>query len=396
MYSMAMMNYAGNAPHKVLLVAGTRPEAIKLAPLVVAMRSAPQTWLPSFCVSGQHKEMIDHVLGCFDLVPDHRLDVMSANQSLAAVTARLLEGLTDFIAKAQPNIIISQGDTTTAFAASLAGFYSRTPVGHVEAGLRTGDLMSPFPEEGNRILIDHIATLLFAPTERNRERLVAEGIDSKRIFVTGNTGIDALLVARDRVPKPIPTAWSSYWAGADAKLRGDDQIVLVTLHRRESFGETLIGILTTIRRVAEAHQETMFIYPVHLNPNVNMPAHSILGGLPNVLLIPPVPYLAFVFLMDRADLILTDSGGIQEEAPSLGTKVIVLRDVSERQEAVESGAIRLGGTEPNKLYEIITETLKRDGKSSTKRTMVNPFGDGTACRRILEVTEQQMKQWQKL
>lgn len=362
---------------RVLSFFGTRPEAIKMAPVVLAMQREPSRFEPIVCVTGQHREMLDQVLQTFEIVPDHDLAVMVPNQTLAGLTAKVLEQADRVLLEVQPNIVLVQGDTTTAFAASLAAFYRNVPVGHVEAGLRTGDLRDPFPEEANRVLIDHLAQYCFAPTTMNRDALLAEHVNEKRIFVTGNTGIDALLITRGKVENRRPEEWRNDWGAAlPAIAAGGSRIVLITMHRRESFGDKLRGIFESISAVASAHRQVEFIYPVHLNPNVAEPARAILGGHPNIHLIKPLAYEPFVYLMNRAALILTDSGGIQEEAPSLGKPVIVVRDRTERQEALRAGTVKLGGTNPAKLVRMMNEALNADTNPATGE---NPYGDGHAA-----------------
>ncbi len=370
---------------KVLCAFGTRPEAIKMAPLVLGMRRANERFTPIVCVTGQHREMLDQVLETFQIKPDHDLAVMKANQTLSGITARILEGVDTVIAKEKPDLVMVQGDTTTAFVAALAAFYRGVPVAHVEAGLRTGDFENPFPEELNRALIDRFATFCFAPTRLNQRTLLAEGIPARRIFVTGNTGIDALMLIRSRVRKQGAEKWNALWQGASAAVSDRSRkLVLITAHRRESFGARMRAIFSAIRNLAHRHPDWQFVYPVHLNPNVQKAALAVLGGLRNVHLIEPLPYEPFVFLMDRASVILTDSGGIQEEAPSLGKPVVVMRETTERQEAVDAGTVVLAGNDGRRLGEIVGPMLDSSMLRQKFALRKNPFGDGQSASRILD------------
>ena len=353
-----------------------------MAPVIRAMQQEPGRYEPVVCVTGQHREMLHPVLRTFDITPAHDLNVMVMNQTLAGLTAKVIERADEIIVKMEPNIVLVQGDTTTAFAAALAAFYRKIPVGHIEAGLRTGDLDDPFPEEANRILIDRLAQYCFAPTEMNRETLLQEGIKENCIFVTGNTGIDALLLTRDKVAEKDAGTWRSEFGPALPDINdAAKEIVLITLHRRESFGPRLRGLFESIRRTASRWKDVSFIYPVHLNPNVGGPAEEILAAIGNVHLIPPLPYEPFVFLMNRSRLIVTDSGGIQEEAPSIGKPVLVVRERTERQEALEAGTIKLAGTDGATLEAMIDAVL---GTSALAyRIGPNPYGDGTASAKIL-------------
>lgn len=377
------MNLMSSGVLRVLFVFGTRPEAIKMAPLVLAMQRANDRFKPIVCVTGQHREMLDQVLKAFEITPEIDLAVMSHDQPLSKLAARVLEALDLVLTHTQPDIVLVQGDTTTAAASALCAFYRRIPIGHVEAGLRTGDLADPFPEEANRILIDDLASFCFAPTEYNRQTLLKEGVKSERIFVTGNTGIDALFITRDKVVQRDPGSWRGVFGSATSDI-GDTskEIVLITLHRRESFGPKLRGVLEAIGRTALKWSDVSFVYPVHLNPNVTAPAGEILGEMVNVHLIKPLPYEPFVFLMNRSRLILTDSGGIQEEAPSIGKPVIVVREVTERQEALEAGTITLGGTDGPTLAPMIDGFLSNSTSAYPARP--NPYGDGTASVKILK------------
>jgi UDP-N-acetylglucosamine 2-epimerase (non-hydrolysing) len=371
---------------RVLCLFGTRPEAIKMAPLVLAMRRSPEHYQPIVCTTGQHREMLDQVMTTFGISADYDLNVMSPDQSLAALSARVIERADEVLLSAKPDIVLVQGDTTTAFAACVAAFYRRVPVGHVEAGLRTGDLRDPFPEEANRVLIDHLADYCFAPTNGNKETLLKEGISSERIFVTGNTGIDALLIARAKIAGGSPDDWPNVWGSAFGVLgKPDTKVVLITMHRRESFGPRLQRIFQSIRSVAVDNPDTHFIYPVHLNPNVAAPAGRILGDVANIHLIEPISYEPFVYLMNRAVLIVTDSGGIQEEAPSIGKPVIVVRETTERQEALEGGFVKLAGTNGATIAALINTSLRES--QPPRRKGPNPYGDGKASESILRILQ---------
>lgn len=369
--------------NKVAVLLGTRPEAIKLAPVVLALRRDP-AFDCRVCVTAQHREMLDQALAAFGIVPDTDLNLMRARQTLAQLTARAMEALDGYLAVEQPRMVFVQGDTTTAFCSALAAFYHRIPVAHVEAGLRTGNLDAPWPEEANRVLTSRLAALHFAPTERARQSLLREGVPSERIAVTGNTGIDALLLARDRIttqPPEIP--------GLPAACDGA-RLVLITGHRRENFGAGFESICRAIATLATRFPAVQFVYPVHLNPGVREPVHVALGRgrHANVHLIEPLPYLSFVALMNRATLILTDSGGVQEEAPSLGKPVLVMRETTERPEAVEAGTVKLVGADTER---IVAETSRLLTDADYYRTMSrthNPYGDGQAAGRIVAVSRE--------
>ncbi len=365
---------------RVAVIFGTRPEAIKLAPVILALRRQAGVDC-RVCVTAQHRQMLDQVLEVFGLRPDCDLDLMRADQSLADFSARALAALDAYFERDPPDAVLVQGDTTTVFCAALAAFYRRIPVGHVEAGLRTGDLYAPWPEEANRVLTTRLAALHFAPTEASRRNLLAEGVPADRVVVTGNTVIDALLFARDvvrRAPPAIPELPAEMQPGTTV---GQPPMVLITGHRRENFGEGFQRICRAIARLAAAFPETQFVYPVHLNPNVRRPVFDLLAGRGNVRLIEPLPYLAFVGLMDRSSLILTDSGGIQEEAPSLGKPVLVMREKTERAEGVEAGVVRLVGTDEDRIVDSVTESLQ--GRGISNPGGLNPYGDGRAAERIV-------------
>jgi UDP-N-acetylglucosamine 2-epimerase (non-hydrolysing) len=366
---------------KTLCVFGTRPEAIKMAPLALQL-AADERFDAKVCVTGQHREMLDQVLSLFDLKPDYDLNIMKPGQDLTDVTAGILTGLKPVLAEFKPDIVLVHGDTATTFAASLAAYYQQIPVGHVEAGLRTGNIYSPWPEEGNRKLTGALATLHFAPTETSRQNLLNEGVGEERILVTGNTVIDALLdvVAKLEASRSLQAQFSQPFNF----LRADKKLILVTGHRRESFGGGFERICRALVDTAKAHPEVQVVYPVHLNPNVREPVNRLLQGIENVHLIEPLDYLPFVYLMNRAHLILTDSGGIQEEAPSLGKPVLVMRDTTERPEAVEAGTVKLVGTDTVMIVKHLDLLLSDETAYAAMSRAHNPYGDGCACSRIRE------------
>lgn len=362
----------------ILVAFGTRPEAIKLAPVIHCLRRKAPQLRTSVCVTAQHREMLDQVLTLFTITPDYDLEIMQADQDLFDITSAALGRLREVMQAEAPDLVLVQGDTTTAFVAALAASYLRIPVGHIEAGLRSGDRGNPFPEELNRRMIDQLATLFFAPTPLTRQNLVDEGVRTEAVFVTGNTGIDALLMTVDREYRFHHEALSCL-DFTRAK------VLLVTAHRRESFGRPLEGICEAVRRLADARPDVEIVYAVHPNPNVQRPVRERLGGRPRIHLVEPLDYQAFVQLMDRCYLILTDSGGIQEEAPSLGKPVLVLRDTTERPEAIEAGAAVLVGTDPDRIVTEVTRLL--DDRRAYERWAVprHLFGDGHAADRIAEV-----------
>ncbi|TSJ49785.1 UDP-N-acetylglucosamine 2-epimerase (non-hydrolyzing) [Atlantibacter subterranea] len=365
---------------KVLTVFGTRPEAIKMAPLVHALAKDPY-FDARVCVTAQHREMLDQVLHLFSIVPDYDLNIMKPGQGLTEITCRILEGLKPVLEDFEPDVMLVHGDTTTTVATSLAAFYQRIPVGHVEAGLRTGDLWSPWPEEANRTLTGHLASYHFAPTENSRANLLRENVADKRIFVTGNTVIDALISVRDSILADEPR--QRELASRYPFLRDDKKLILVTGHRRESFGQGFEHICEALVEIARQNQDVQIVYPVHLNPNVSEPVNRILGQVDNVTLIEPQDYLPFVWLMDRAWLILTDSGGIQEEAPSLGKPVLVMRETTERPEAIKAGTVRLVGTDSTRIVAEVSRLLHDEREYQIMSKAHNPYGDGKACARIL-------------
>ncbi|MFL9950927.1 UDP-N-acetylglucosamine 2-epimerase (non-hydrolyzing) [Paraburkholderia agricolaris] len=365
--------------NRILLTFGTRPEAIKMAPLVKRLKSTKG--IDCFvCVTGQHREMLDQVLSLFQIRPHFDLNVMKRGQDLYDVTTSIMLGMRDVLADCRPDLVLVHGDTTTTMAASLASFYQRIPVGHVEAGLRTGNLLSPWPEEANRKLTGVLATTHFAPTQRARQNLLAENVPDEQIVVTGNTVIDALLHVRELLANDPQLR-----AAAELhlpKLAPNRRMVLVTGHRRESFGDGFERICSALAQLASAHPDVDIVYPMHLNPNVRGPVNRLLSNIPNVHLIEPLDYLPFVHLMDRAFLILTDSGGIQEEAPSLGKPVLVMRDTTERQEAVDAGVVALVGTDVQRIVEGVSQLLGDSGRYDAMSRGGNPYGDGKACERI--------------
>jgi UDP-N-acetylglucosamine 2-epimerase (non-hydrolysing) len=367
-----------SSPKKLLVVFGTRPEAIKLAPVIHELLKYPKSFLTRVCVTAQHREMLDQVLAIFKIRTHYDLNVMHKGQSLEAVTSKVLLGMKDVLTRERPDMILLQGDTTTVMAAALSAFYAGVPVGHVEAGLRTWDKRSPFPEEINRVIASHLSDLHFAPTKQARKNLLREGIIPGRIIVTGNTVIDALFHVRSTVARSTKR-FKRLFPGIDFSKR----IILVTGHRRENFGEGFLNICRGIRTVARRHPEVEIVYPVHLNPNVQRPVRAILGQLPNVHLLEPQPYLPFVFLMDASSLILTDSGGVQEEAPSLGKPVLVMRNRTERPEAVKAGTVRLVGTSSRKIVTEIERLLTDRSAYLTMSRAHNPYGDGKSSGRIV-------------
>lgn len=366
---------------RVLTVFGTRPEAIKMAPLVLALQSDDR-FESVLCVTGQHREMLDQVLSLFALSPEYDLNIMRSGQGLTDITAGILTGMRDVLADVNPDIVLVHGDTATTFATTLAAYYQRIPVGHVEAGLRTGNLYSPWPEEANRKLTGALAAVHFAPTRTAAENLLAEGVADDRIAVTGNTVIDALLqtVARFDKDPELVNSLSRHLPF----LTPERRVVLVTGHRRESFGGGFERICEALNRTARAFPDVDIVYPVHLNPNVREPVNRLLSGLDNVHLIEPLDYLPFVYLMSRSYLILTDSGGIQEEAPSLGKPVLVMRDTTERPEAVEAGTVELVGTDVERICERLRVLLTDETTYQRMSQAHNPYGDGRACSRILD------------
>lgn len=377
----------------VMLVFGTRPEAIKMAPLVKAFQAASNSFRTLVCVTGQHREMLDQVLHIFDIRPDYDLNIMKQGQDLYDVTSRVLLGLREVLKEARPDVVLVHGDTTTSTAAALAAFYAQIPVGHVEAGLRTHNIYSPWPEEMNRQLTGRIATWHFAPTPLSRQNLLAENVAEAQITVTGNTVIDALYWVVDKIKHD---AFLSQQLDAELQRAGYDvqrladgrKLVLITGHRRENFGDGFIHMCTAIKDLTQRYPQVDFVYPMHLNPNVRKPIHEVFGqdlsGLGNMFFIEPLEYLSFVHLMEKSHIVLTDSGGIQEEAPGLGKPVLVMRDTTERPEALTAGTVKLVGTDYDKIVSAVSTLLDDEAAYQAMSRAVNPYGDGKACGRIVE------------
>ncbi len=372
-------------PHKVLFIFGTRPEAIKMAPLIKEVEKSAGLQA-RVCVTAQHRQMLDQVLRIFNIEPDYDLDIMTSNQSLFDITSRVVSGLQKILADEKPALVVVQGDTTTTFAGALAAYYTRTSVAHVEAGLRTGNKFAPFPEEINRRLTSVITDIHLPPTEWARDNLLKEGVDPSTVYVTGNTVIDALFYVVDGLRKSNPH-FERLFDGIDFNKR----MVLITGHRRENFGEGFINICEAIRELAQNKPDVEFVYPVHFNPNVRGPVNKILNGITNVHIIEPLDYEPFVYAMDRSHIILTDSGGVQEEAPSLGKPVLVMRDTTERPEALKAGTVRLVGTDRKKIVGGVTKLLDDAGEYSSMSRAHNPYGDGKASQRIVRIFEENLQ-----
>lgn len=372
---------------KVLTVFGTRPEAIKMAPL--AIKLAEQEGIDAcVCVTAQHREMLDQVLGLFEITPEYDLNIMKPGQDLTDVTTNILQGIKPILADFKPDVVLVHGDTATTFATSLAAYYQQIAVGHVEAGLRTGNIYSPWPEEANRKLTGAITTYHFAPTETSQQNLLNEAVAQENITVTGNTVIDALLDVSAKLKND--TASNNEMAERFSFLNKDKKLILVTGHRRESFGGGFERICKALAYTAEQHPGCQIVYPVHLNPNVQEPVNRLLKGVPNITLIEPQDYLPFVYLMNQAHIILTDSGGIQEEAPSLGKPVLVMRDTTERPEAVSAGTVKLVGTDVDKITASLNQLLTDEKAYEEMSFAHNPYGDGKACERIIEVLREKV------
>ena len=379
---------------KVMLVFGTRPEAIKMAPLVKEFQKHTEDFETIVCVTAQHREMLDQVLRLFEITPDYDLNIMKQGQDLYDVTSRVLLGMRDVLKDAKPDVVLVHGDTTTSTAAALAAFYQQIPVGHVEAGLRTHNIYSPWPEEMNRLITGRIATYNFAPTLLSKQNLLKENVNPDSILVTGNTVIDALrqVVTMIKTDAKLDTDLEDILkqCGYDVnRLKDGKKLVLITGHRRENFGEGFISICTAIKDLTQKYKDVDFVYPMHLNPNVRKPIHEVFGenlsNLGNMFFIEPLEYLSFVYLMEKSSIVLTDSGGIQEEAPGLGKPVLVMRDTTERPEALEAGTVKLVGTDYNKIVNEVS-TLIEDKKAYENMSMaVNPYGDGVACSRIVNM-----------
>ena len=383
----------------VMLVFGTRPEAIKMAPLVKEFQKYPEMFRTTVCVTGQHRQMLDQVLEIFGITPDYDLNIMKQGQDLYDVTARVLTGMRSVLDEARPDLVLVHGDTTTSTAAALAAFYKQIPVGHVEAGLRTHNIYSPWPEEMNRQITGRIASWHFAPTPLSRSNLTAEAVPEERILVTGNTVIDALHIVVDRIRNDSGLAdglkESLRLAGYDTeRTDAGHRLVLITGHRRENFGEGFLNICRAIKALSEKYPEVDFVYPMHLNPNVRRPIHEVFGqelsGLGNMFFIEPLEYLSFVFLMEKSYIVLTDSGGIQEEAPGLGKPVLVMRDTTERPEALEAGTVRLVGTDCDRIASEVSSLMDSPDAYTRMSRAVNPYGDGRACLRIVEFIDNRL------
>jgi len=374
-----------------MLVFGTRPEAIKMAPLVKEFQKHPEKFETIVCVTGQHREMLDQVLQLFEIQPDYDLNIMKQGQDLYDITSRVLLGMRDILTQVHPDIVLVHGDTTTSTASALASFYQQIPVGHVEAGLRTHNIYSPWPEEMNRLITSRIATFNFTPTNLSKQNLINEGISEDKIVVTGNTVIDALYMVLDKMNKnkhlSSKLQLDLKTSGYDLhRLSGNRRLVLITGHRRENFGEGFINICTAIKTLSEMYPDVDYVYPMHLNPNVRKPIHEVFGEkqLANMFFIEPLDYLPFVYLMEKSDIVLTDSGGIQEEAPGLGKPVLVMRDTTERPEALDAGTVKLVGTNYERIILEVKQLLDDKTYYNKMSKAVNPYGDGFACGRIIE------------
>lgn len=373
---------------KVMLVFGTRPEAIKMAPLVKAFQKRNSEFEPIVCVTGQHREMLDQVLHIFDIKPDYDLNIMKKGQDLYDVTTRVLVGMRDVLKESQPDIVLVHGDTTTSTAAALAAFYQHIPVGHVEAGLRTHDIYSPWPEEMNRQLTGRISTFHFAPTSLSKQNLLDEGVREENIVITGNTVIDALYMVVNKIKnsQELNFELESLLSSSGYNVNHSKKIVLITGHRRENFGDGFISICEAIKKIAEKYPNVDFVYPMHLNPNVRKPINEVFGASKkdNIFFIEPLEYLSFVYLMEKSIIVLTDSGGIQEEAPGLGKPVLVMRETTERPEALKAGTVKLVGTDKKKIVEELSILLDDEDYYDTMSKAINPYGDGKASDRIIE------------
>lgn len=379
---------------KIMLVFGTRPEAIKMAPLVKEFQRDVDNFNTIVCVTGQHREMLDQVLNIFDITPDYDLNVMRQGQDLYDVTSRVLLGLRDILKEVRPDVVLVHGDTTTSTAAALAAFYQQIPVGHVEAGLRTYNIYSPWPEEMNRQITGRLATYHFTPTALSRENLLKEGVPDDYITITGNTVIDALYMVIDKIKNDtvLDAELNNILntSGYDVdRLSQGRKLVLITGHRRENFGDGFIHMCMAIKTLSQKYPEVDFVYPMHMNPNVRKPIHTVFGGdlsnLGNMFFIEPLEYLLFVYLMEKSTIVLTDSGGIQEEAPGLGKPVLVMRDTTERPEALTAGTVKLVGTDYDKIVNEVSALLEDENYYERMSKAVNPYGDGLACKRIIKV-----------
>lgn len=378
---------------KIMLVFGTRPEAIKMAPLVKEFQKNTSEFETIVCVTGQHREMLDQVLKLFEIIPDYDLNIMKHGQDLYDVTARVLTGMRDVLKQANPDVVLVHGDTTTSTAAALAAFYQQIPVGHVEAGLRTYNIYSPWPEEMNRLITGRIATYHFSPTFLSQKNLLNEGVKEKNIIITGNTVIDALYWVVDKMHRDASLneelAALLLKSGYDTtRLSKGKKLVLITGHRRENFGDGFVNMCTAIKDLTIKYPEVDFVYPMHLNPNVRKPIHEVFGedlsNLGNMFFIEPLEYLSFVYLMEKSTIVLTDSGGIQEEAPGLGKPVLVMRDTTERPEALDAGTVKLVGTDYGKIVGEVSALLTNEEYYDKMSKAINPYGDGLACNRIID------------
>lgn len=385
---------------KVMLVFGTRPEAIKMAPVVKEFQKYPEDFKTIVCVTGQHREMLDQVLTIFDIVPDYDLNIMKPGQDLYDVTSRILLGMREILTQEHPDAVLVHGDTTTSMAVALAAFYQQIPVGHVEAGLRTHNIYSPWPEEMNRQITGRIAEFDFSPTQLSHDNLIAENVAEEKITITGNTVIDALnwVVERIKSDSALDSQLENVLkaSGYDvSRLSGGRKLVLITGHRRENFGEGFTHMVTAIRDLKNKYPEVDFVYPMHLNPNVRKPIHEVFGedlsGLGNMFFIEPLQYLEFVYLMSKSSIVLTDSGGIQEEAPGLGKPVLVMRDTTERPEALHAGTVKLVGTDYGKIMANVSALLDNKAEYDKMSKAVNPYGDGMASKRIVAFLKEKLK-----
>jgi len=371
---------------KVLLVFGTRPEAIKMAPVVKEFEKNRDKFDTKVCITAQHREMLDQVLNIFEIKPDYDLNIMQSGQDLYDITSRVLIGMREVLGQFNPDLILVHGDTTTSTSAALAAFYKQIPVGHVEAGLRTGNILAPWPEEMNRMITRCLTQYHFSPTETAKRNLIRENVNERNIIVTGNTVIDALHIVLNKIHSDLSlqNELNDFIKSQGYETRPGRKIILITGHRRENFGDGFISICAALKEIAGKYPDMDLVYPVHLNPNVQKPVYEILKGLTNVFLINPLEYLPFIYLMEKSDIVLTDSGGIQEEAPSLGKPVLVMRNTTERPEAVEAGTVKLVGTNKEKIVQEICSLIEDPKYYDTMAKAHNPYGDGLAARRIIE------------
>ncbi len=383
---------------KILIVFGTRPEAIKMAPLVLKLKEQSENFITKVCITAQHREMLDQVLNIFEIVPDYDLNLMQPDQDLFDLTSRIILNMRQVLNDFKPDLVLVHGDTTTSSMAALASFYNRVSVGHVEAGLRTNNIYSPWPEEMNRQITGRISNWHFAPTLKAKQNLIDENIDSNKVLITGNTVIDALFLAlkklksrKEIIEKIISDYKSLGISDIDEISGGKKKLVLVTGHRRENFGEGFLNICSALKKFAAGFPEYRVIYPVHLNPNVQNPVYEILKSVSNISLIPPQEYLSFLYLMEKSHIVLTDSGGIQEEAPSLGKPVLVMRDTTERPEALDAGTVKLVGTDEGVIYTNLKMLATSEKEYNSMAKAMNPYGDGKACERIVTFLKDNLK-----